>query len=91
VGFGEAGHQARRFGELVERLVEAVFVIQKGSQNIMKDGSFRGLSVRIAQEGSNFVFGGDEILVVNQGGNFGRWAGAGAGGVGSGRLSLASF
>src|SRR5271156_3285063 len=41
VGFGETGHQARRFRKLVERFVEPLLAAQNGSKNEMQQSIAR--------------------------------------------------
>ncbi len=82
VRFGETGHQARRFRNLVERVVEPVFAAQDGSEDKMQRSLILWRSARIvAQQDAELVFGGIEVLFVNQSGNLCRRTRAGAGSV----------
>jgi len=78
VGFGEAGHQARRFCKCIERFVEPVLPAQESSEHIMQQGIVR----IIVKQGADLVFGAVEVPVVNQSGNLRGRTGAGDGGVG---------
>jgi hypothetical protein len=78
VRFGETGHQARRFRKCVERFVEPVLPAQDGSEDKMQQSIVR----IVAKQGADLIFGGVEVLVVNQSGNLCRRTGAGAGGAG---------
>ena len=74
MSFGEARRQARRFREFVKRFVEAFLPAQNGSENEMQE---RIVGI-FTQHGADLVFGGSEILVMNQGSDLGCRTRAGA-------------
>ncbi len=80
VSFGETGHQARRFREFIERIVEPLLPAKNGSKYKMQQSMIRCSRVGIvAKQNAYLVFSGVEIFVVNESGDLSCRARAGTG------------